>query len=64
MQLIYRGELINRPSRPVPIDRKPYALNWRYQQVGESYGTVSRAVYRPRVPGAINWRWQVSIPVQ
>jgi hypothetical protein len=64
MHLIYRGELINRPNRPIPIDRKPYALNWRYQKAGESYETVLRAVYKPRVSCAINWRWQASIPIR
>jgi hypothetical protein len=59
MLLIYRGHTFHiSPRSPQPY-RKPFALNWRYQAPGESYGDEVRALPVYKAPRAINWRWRV-----
>lgn len=58
MQLIYRGEIIERNASVIPAYRKPAALNWRYQVPGEVYGEAPTPRRIAKTPQAINWRWQ------
>jgi hypothetical protein len=64
MQLIYRGEVINCPERPLPAYQKPYALNWRYHAPNATYGNDPIPVQVYKASRAINWRWQTAIPAQ
>jgi len=59
MLLIYRGQTLQASVHAPKPDRKPIAVNWRYQIPGERYSNEMpmRPIYQ--MPRAINWRWRV-----
>ncbi|WP_146141184.1 hypothetical protein [Stenomitos frigidus] len=59
MQLIYRGETIKYSPRCLPIDRKPRAVNWRYQIPGQTIEYSPRRLSIDRKLRTVNWRYQI-----
>lgn len=60
MKLIYRAQICEYSPRPTMPYRKPYAINWRFQVPGETYGDTLIPVLPYRQPRAINWRFQIA----
>ena len=65
MKLIYRALVLDVAPRSVQPYRKPQALNWRYQVLGETYGDAVKlpAPTRLRQAQAMNWRFRMAMGV-
>jgi hypothetical protein len=61
MQLIYRGQTFNYTPAPAPSNRRPRAVNWRYQVEGDSIGEMSAPSAKSACSLAINWRYRAIV---
>jgi hypothetical protein len=60
MKLIYRAQTFDYMPRLGLQYQKPYALNWRYQVPGETYGDTPISIRPYEAPRALNWRYRLT----